>query len=189
MVSQSLPLEGSELPSSYLHGSNDLAGFRGQPVFQSLYISAVTALGGLTAYVSRTEKFHHSFSAIAETENVHSFFFSLVQTVLSPGRKTAAQIWHRTLTFIGLGLSAVFPVAHMLMSKGLERARTEGGIDYLAAGGACYIFGAILYAARIPEKLSPGRFDLIGSSHQIFHFFVLAGSYCHYLSIRHAAKL
>lgn len=77
----------------------------------------------------------------------------------------------------------------MLISKGLERARIEGGIDYLAAGGACYIFGAILYAARIPEKLSPGRFDLIGSSHQIFHMFVLAGSYCHYLSIRHAAKI
>jgi predicted membrane channel-forming protein YqfA (hemolysin III family) len=32
-------------------------------------------------------------------------------------------------------------------------------------GGAIYIFGAYLYAVRLPEKNHPGKFDICGSSH------------------------
>lgn len=57
------------------------------------------------------------------------------QTVLTPGRNTPAQIWHRTMTFIALGLSSVIPVAHIILSKGLQRAREEAAVDWLAGGG------------------------------------------------------
>lgn len=46
-------------------------------------------------------------------------------------------------------------------------------------GGAFYIGGAILYAKRIPEKFYPGTFDIVGSSHQIFHMCVIIGAYIH----------
>jgi len=32
-------------------------------------------------------------------------------------------------------------------------------------GGVFYIFGAVLYAMKVPERCSPGRFDLCGASH------------------------
>ena len=44
-----------------------------------------------------------------------------------------------------------------------------------AVGGVVYIVGAIIYAMRIPEKFFPRKFDLVGSSHQIFHLAVLGG--------------
>ena len=39
-------------------------------------------------------------------------------------------------------------------------------------GGIIYITGALIYILRIPEKYRPGKHDIWGSSHQIFHFFV-----------------
>ena len=47
-------------------------------------------------------------------------------------------------------------------------------------GGISYIFGAILYILRFPEKKFRGKFDYIGSSHQLFHVFVLLGALFHF---------
>lgn len=102
--------------------------------------------------------------------------------VLSPHHR--AHRWHRTLTFIALGLSAVVPVTHVILSQGLRFARDRFGFTYVAAGGASYIFGALLYAARFPEKQWPGKFNLIGSSHNIFHCFVLLGAWFQYSALR-----
>jgi len=46
------------------------------------------------------------------------------------------------------------------------------------------ISSLISSAARIPESLSPGTFDYIGSSHQIFHVFVLVGAFSQYCALR-----
>ena len=48
----------------------------------------------------------------------------------------------------------------------------EKGVFYLILGGVLYTIGAILYSIK-----------KIKFNHAIFHFFVLAGSYCHFLSI------
>lgn len=37
----------------------------------------------------------------------------------------------------------------------------------------------ILLQFRIPERLAPGRFDIWGSSHQIFHVAILCAMYTH----------
>jgi adiponectin receptor len=42
-----------------------------------------------------------------------------------------------------------------------------------------YILGAGIYAARVPERLMPGRFDIVGSSHQIFHVLVVCAATAH----------
>jgi adiponectin receptor len=61
--------------------------------------------------------------------------------------------------------------------------------SHFVFGGALYIFGATLYILRIPEKLRPGKFDIVvrtndiifqGSSHQLFHFFIIAAAIVHY---------
>lgn len=42
-------------------------------------------------------------------------------------------------------------------------------------GGIVYIAGAMIYGFRIPEKFYPRKFDILGSSHQIFHIAVIVG--------------
>ena len=44
-------------------------------------------------------------------------------------------------------------------------------------GGILYAIGAILYAMKFPEKHFPGKFDIWGNSHQLFHLFVLAAAF------------
>ncbi|OCF36314.1 integral membrane protein [Kwoniella heveanensis BCC8398] len=102
--------------------------------------------------------------------------------ILSPHYRSNR--WHRTLTFIGLGASACFPYAHVLITQGLAHARSVMSIDLIIMGGLIYVIGALVYATRIPEVLSPGTFDYFGSSHQIFHILVNCGTVCQYLALR-----
>ena len=44
-------------------------------------------------------------------------------------------------------------------------------------GGILYAIGAILYALKFPERFLPGCFDILGNSHQWFHFYVLAAAF------------
>jgi hemolysin III len=55
----------------------------------------------------------------------------------------------------------------------LARALPAGGILLLVLGGVLYSLGVVFYA--LGSKMKYG--------HEIFHFFVLGGSFCHYLSI------
>jgi len=56
--------------------------------------------------------------------------------------------------------------------------------------GVAYIFfvtGMFLYLTRIPERFWPGAFDLLGTSHQIWHFLVVIGQWVLYHGITEAA--
>lgn len=57
------------------------------------------------------------------------------------------------------------------------------GLLHLVLQGILYIIGAIIYALRIPERFAPGRFDIFGSSHQIFHGFVLVAAITHFIGL------
>lgn len=46
--------------------------------------------------------------------------------------------------------------------------------------GVLYGLGAVIYVTRIPERWMPGKFDIAGHSHQLFHVLVVAGAYTHY---------
>lgn len=72
---------------------------------------------------------------------------------------------------------------------------------YYLAEGLLLILGAVVYAVsrryaacdlkentdkfqtRIPESLRPGKFDIFGSSHQIFHCLVVAATVVHFFGI------
>ena len=81
--------------------------------------------------------------------------------------------------FVALGLSAVFPVLHGLYLYGIDQMQMQIGLNWVVLQGALYIIGAGIYAARIPEKWHPGKYDVLGSSHQIFHLFVVAAAASH----------
>ncbi|KAG5208403.1 hemolysin-III channel protein Izh2 [Trichophyton interdigitale] len=85
----------------------------------------------------------------------------------------------RAAMFVALGLSAVFPVTHGVVVLGFSQARQQIGLDWLITQGALYIIGAAIYAARVPECLHPGKYDIIGHSHQIFHVLVVLAAGAH----------
>ena len=78
-----------------------------------------------------------------------------------------------------MGLSAVIPVLHGLFAFGYQHLNQAIGLSWLILQGALYILGAALYAARVPERVWPGQFDLFLSSHQIFHILVIAAAVAH----------
>mmetsp|Transcript_22874 Transcript_22874/g.16182 ORF Transcript_22874/g.16182 Transcript_22874/m.16182 type:complete len:102 (-) Transcript_22874:90-395(-) len=72
--------------------------------------------------------------------------------------------------FIIYGISGAMPlVASAWANEYMMKIRWY----IYAAAGAIYIIGALIYIFRMPERCSPGRFDLCGASHQIFHIMVV----------------
>lgn len=59
----------------------------------------------------------------------------------------------------------------------LYLAISAAGIWWLVLGGICYTIGAIIYAKKPGFKLGCAGF------HEVFHLFVLAGSFCHFWMI------
>lgn len=99
---------------------------------------------------------------------------SLLPVFESPGLR-----WARAALFACMGASGLVPIAHKLLVFGArpEAVQTTG---YEMAMGGFYLAGVVVYGARVPERWMPGRFDLVGHSHQLFHALVIAGAYAHY---------
>ncbi|CAF2523407.1 unnamed protein product [Rotaria sp. Silwood2] len=90
---------------------------------------------------------------------------------------------YRALLFITFGVFGFIPTCHYMIQFGIEHAFTVGAIHYLLLVAALYLIGACLYAARIPERLAPGLFDIWFQSHQLFHVFVVIAACVHYYGI------
>jgi len=65
-----------------------------------------------------------------------------------------------------MGWIVVFAINPLVRNLPLE------GLYWLLAGGLSYTVGAVLYAIKS-----------IRFNHAIFHFFVLAGSICHFVTV------
>ncbi|TFK49074.1 HlyIII-domain-containing protein [Heliocybe sulcata] len=103
--------------------------------------------------------------------------------VLDPEYSRPTHRGARTRVFIALGVSAVLPVSHAVLSHGPSKLLYEMGFGWLILSGALYIAGALLYANRIPERYAPGKFDVWFSSHQIFHVHVVVAALAHYACV------
>ncbi|KAJ1256812.1 hypothetical protein BS78_K299300 [Paspalum vaginatum] len=123
------------------------------PALQRLYMGSITALGAAAVTVS------------------------LVPAFQAPELRPL-----RAALFSCMGASGAVPIAHKLVLYGGTAPGAVASACYEALMGACYGLGVAVYAARVPERWAPGRFDLVGHSHQLFHLFVIAGAYAHYLA-------
>ncbi|KAF8066272.1 ADIPOR3 [Scenedesmus sp. PABB004] len=84
--------------------------------------------------------------------------------------------------FTMLGAWGVVPVTHLLLTSGHVWAiRAAFQLDIFM--GAIYLAGAAIYATRVPERWYPGRFDILGHSHQLWHAAVVAAALVHYRAI------
>ncbi|CAG8583481.1 11084_t:CDS:2 [Racocetra persica] len=115
-----------------------------------------------------------------------SLFYVHNESALANKFRTPEFRWFRTGLFISMGLSAIIPLIHALIIYGVELSVNVISLNWMVVMGAFYITGALIYGARIPERWFPGKFDIYGSSHQIFHFFVVAAAFVHYFGVMQA---
>src|SRR5262249_2984623 len=77
-------------------------------------------------------------------------------------------IWVSTLVYLAMGWGS------LVCYRELARTYSHRTLRPLPLGGVFYSIGAVLNLAKWPV-LSPGVF----AAHELFHFFVIAGSACH----------
>ncbi|PSR99919.1 Heptahelical transmembrane protein [Actinidia chinensis var. chinensis] len=120
------------------------------PVFCQLYLGFITAF------------------------SISTILFSLLPAFQKPHLR-----FFRASLFFVMGISGVVPIIHKMVLYGNHKEAMETTL-YEAIMGFFYGIGAFLYASRVPERWRPGKFDIVCSSHQLFHVLVVAGAYTHY---------
>ncbi|CAN8314912.1 unnamed protein product [Cochlearia groenlandica] len=99
-------------------------------------------------------------------------------TLLSPSLSAPRFRPFRAYLFLAMGFSGVVPATHVLCLY-YGHPSVFVAIGYELATGVSYALGAVFYVSRVPERWKPGKFDIAGHSHQIFHVFVVLGSLVH----------
>ena len=80
--------------------------------------------------------------------------------------------WFSSLIYIAMGWMCLFvfgPIMHTL---------PRAAFLWLLAGGIIYTLGGVIYALKLP--IFNARHKYFGS-HEIFHLFVMGGSFCHFI--------
>lgn len=95
---------------------------------------------------------------------------------------------HRTLAFILTALSGFAPIGHGLYLYGWNMMWERSGMPYWLLEGVVYGVGAAMFATRFPESRWPGKFDVWGTSHQIFHVLVVGAAVVHLWGVWSAYK-
>ena len=80
--------------------------------------------------------------------------------------------WFSSVLYIGMGWVCVLSFTSLINSL------SPAAFGWLLAGGIIYTIGGVIYALKLP--IFNGRHKNFGS-HEIFHLFVMAGSFCHFI--------
>ena len=80
--------------------------------------------------------------------------------------------WVSSVLYIGMGWTCVLAFTQILNSM------SAAAFGWLLAGGIIYTVGGIIYALKLP--IFNNRHKYFGS-HEIFHLFVMGGSFCHFI--------
>ena len=88
-----------------------------------------------------------------------------------------APVWLSTALYLGMGWIAIVIV------KPLLAAAPRAFFLWLLAGGLFYSIGAIVHGVRWPRRTIVGTTQRMFGAHEIWHLFVMAGSFAHYWAI------
>lgn len=96
-----------------------------------------------------------------------------------PGFDSSHNRHIRGLMFVALATLCLIPFVHLMFFD------IQGAVNYYVIqnkiyGLLCYLAGVIIYVKRFPEFIWPGKFCYLGSSHQIWHFLIVAAIVFHY---------
>ena len=80
--------------------------------------------------------------------------------------------WFSSVIYIAMGWVCVMAIRQIVA------ALTPAAFTWLLAGGIIYTIGGVIYALKLP--IFNSKHKNFGS-HEIFHLFVMGGSFCHYM--------
>jgi hemolysin III len=80
--------------------------------------------------------------------------------------------WFSSVIYIGMGWVCLLAFPQIVANLSV------GAFAWLLAGGLIYTIGGIIYALKLP--LFNSLFKNFGS-HELFHVFVMGGSFCHFM--------
>lgn len=80
--------------------------------------------------------------------------------------------WFSSVVYIAMGWTCVLAFTQLI------NALPNAAFQWLLAGGIIYTLGGIIYALKLP--IFNNRHKYFGS-HEIFHLFVMGGSFCHFM--------
>jgi adiponectin receptor len=98
----------------------------------------------------------------------------------------------RRKLFVFLALAALgwCQLAHDLYLRGaLGSPESNAAILVWVRSFGCYAVGVVFYASKAPERILPGFFDFLFSSHQFWHVSVVAGALVHLFGCLEYARL
>jgi len=124
---------------------------------------------------------HFGFYREHATRN---FYFVLLTAVaigcgiftLRPKFRRPSYRFIRFLMYAFLGASLFIPILHGLSEFGWEELDDRMGLTSFFGLALINFSGSAVYASRVPERWFPGRFDLLGQSHNWMHVLVLTGA-------------
>ncbi|KAK4113184.1 HlyIII-domain-containing protein [Canariomyces notabilis] len=134
-------------------------GFYCEPTLQRLYWSMIAALSLLSAFI-----------------------------VLNP--KFQSRKWRpvRVCSFVATGFSAFAPIIHAAIIFPYHQLDQQAGLRYYYIEGVLVLIGTFHYMSHFPEAWKPGKFDIWGASHQVFHIFVVLSAVVHFCGIMSAFR-
>lgn len=83
-----------------------------------------------------------------------------------------APVWFSCAVYLAMGWTAAFFIVPLV------RALPVVSLAWLAAGGALYTAGAVIFGLERPRL----KLSWFGP-HELFHLFVIGGSVCHYITV------
>ncbi|KAK3334220.1 mPR-like GPCR protein, partial [Cercophora scortea] len=98
----------------------------------------------------------------------------------------------RAAVYTCFGLSSAAFVVHGLLVHGWDLQKRRMSLVWMVwmVWMAFFnIVGVAVYAARIPERWFPYRFDIFGASHQIFHVAVIVAAVVHFVGLLRALEV
>ncbi|KAK0731915.1 hemolysin-III related-domain-containing protein [Lasiosphaeris hirsuta] len=134
-------------------------GFYCEPVLQRMYWSLIGALSLLSAAV-----------------------------VLNPRFQSGRWRRARVCSFAATGFSAFTPIIHAAVIFPYRQLDQQAGLRYYYIEGILVLIGTFHYMSHFPESWKPGKFDIWGASHQVFHIFVVLSAIVHLYGITSAFK-
>ncbi|XP_042516332.1 heptahelical transmembrane protein 3-like [Macadamia integrifolia] len=123
--------------------------------------------------------FCHPYTRLLYLSSISTLGVLVIITLLAPALSSPRFRPFRAILFLTMGFSGVIPAGHALaLHWGAPHIFVS--LAYELAMALSYATGVAFYVSRIPERWNPGKFDIAGHSHQIFHVLVVAGALAHY---------
>ncbi|TIA60438.1 mPR-typeG-protein-coupled receptor [Aureobasidium pullulans] len=145
---------------------------------------------------------HFAFVCNSHLRSLHWFLSSAsasgcITFILGPMFIKPAYRTARALTYLSLGLFAIVFIVHGIYLYGFMMQRKRLALEWMGLMALFNFLGCTAYAFRqkrhgvltrlqFPEVKFPGRFDLVGHSHQIMHVAVLIAGLVHYHGLSQA---